>query len=171
MEILKSILKQTGVILGAFISFIRKIYEQDKRNRMAQQQIQLQQQHNDRILQHIYQVQCELYNVMQYCHYSNLVQVNTLNDIRIRSYSSNGNVCYFTIDKTNYTNQIPQVICDIICQDINRDIKSFQRTLLMNRSFDEILAFFPNLYYGIQISNVQNQMNCVQIAVTTAFKP
>lgn len=170
-EIAKEIIRQIGVVLGAFISFIRKMYEQDKNNRLLQEQMRQQQQHNDRILQHIYQVRCELYNVMQYCHYSNLVQVHTLNDIRIRSYSSNGNVCYFTIDKTDYTNQIPQVICDIICQDINRDIKNFQRTSLMNRPFDEIIAFFPNLYYGIQISNVQNQMNCVQIAVTTFINP
>ena len=171
MEIVKEIIRQIGVALGTVISYIRKIYEQDKRNRMAQQQMQLHQQHKTRISQHICQVQCELYNVLQYCHYAGLIKINTPNDIRIRSYSSNGNVCYFTIDKTDYTNQMPQVICDIICQDINSDIKSFQRTLLMNRPFDEIIAFFPNLYYGIQISNVQNRTNCVQIAVTTFINP
>jgi len=172
MEILESILRKIGVVLGAFISFIRKIYEQDKRNRLLQEQMVVQQALEDRARKRIFVVQVELFEVFQHHHYPKLVPIKVPTDIRIDGYRYNESeqswYYFFTVDKTDFE-EIVWVCCKSIKDKMDTDIFSFKK-YLEYRPLEEQMMY-PDMISGIRIVNLENRLDCVRITVVTAINP
>lgn len=172
MEILESILRQIGVVLGAFISYIRKIYEQDRNRRIAQEQMRLQKALECRIWEHMLNLQTELFEVFQHSCYPKLVQVKVPTDIRIDGYRYNKDGktwhYFFTVDKTDFT-EIVWVELKSIKQKMEVDMFSFKKKLEYCPPEQQMM--YPDLMSGIRIVNLENRLDCVRITVVTAINP
>lgn len=172
MEILKTIIRQLGIVLSVIISYIRKMYEQDRNNRIAQQQMNLQQSLEHSVWNHMRNIQRELFEVFQHNHYPKLIQIKIPDDIRIDGYKFDENIqnwiYFFTIDKTDFE-EIAWVVCKSIKQKMDMDMFSFKKKL--GCSQPEIQMMYPNMMNGIRVVNLENRMDCVRITVVTAIKP
>lgn len=172
MEIVKAIIRQIGVVLGAFISYIRKIYEQDKNNHLLQEQMRQQKALEGQMWEHMSNLQSELFEVFQHNHYPRLIPIKVPTDIRIDGYRYNKDMCrwtyFFTVDKTDFE-EIVMVCCKSIQQKMETDMYSFRRQL--EYRLPEEQMSYPNMMYGIRIVNLENRLDCVRITVVTAINP
>lgn len=168
MNEIKKVLSTVQKALLSLVRFISSCFVNVWNWQQQQQQYQQQLIRTQKIINQQNEIQCELAQVFQHSHYTNLVQINSVTDLRQNGYKDNGTyvIYYFTIDKTVWQ-RFPLVIGNSIRQAMNQDIFSFQRFLASNYPVNDIMMIYPALYCGVNIIGLQDQNISVRLAVIT----
>lgn len=167
-----SVVEQIGTIIGSTFKWLTNECEQRMDRIATLKQLNLQQELDNRIFQHMSQIQLELFEVFQHNRYPRLMPIKVPNNIRFDGYVyrkdlKNWNY-FFTLDKSDFE-EIARVVCDIIRKRMDEDMFSFKREL--SYCTPDVQIMYPNMVHGIRVVNLENRMACVRITVVTAIKP
>lgn len=134
----------------------------EKQRLIAQQNLELRIQIQHDILQNDFAFVLENFT------YPKLVQVKSIADLRQDGYKITKEyiVYYFTIDKTVWE-KFPVIICNIIRENMNKDIIKFTKELAGYLTIYEIMLLYPALYWGFRVINIEDQLTAVRLAVIT----
>lgn len=141
------------------------------KSRQTQVQIQTakQTQYLNRML---FDIQSELFNVMQGGHYSILCPILDPKNIRIETVERIGRsfvFCYKVSLQNNKT--ILPVILDNLKSNINADIYQYQQTVLYNDGFQLASFNHPYIISGLYVTDIQSLATDIIIKVVTNYFP
>jgi len=166
------VVEQIGKSICSIFKWFKDMYEQDRENNERLRKLYMQQQLEDRIFQHMYQIQLELFEVFQHNRYPRLLPVQVPEHIRpdgyVYSKDMQGYLYYFCIDKSSF-DELAEIVCDSIRKRMDDNIFSFKRRL--SYSMPDVQMSYPNMMYGICIVNLENRLDCVRITVVTVISP
>ena len=145
--------------------------------RMCQEYIKKQKAEHEIILKQRIENQMEairqeLSQVLQYCHYTKIEKVHSVYDIRPEGYRvrNKGVIYCYSLAKSEW-DSLPNVVCESIRSNMNKDIAGYQQKLLAYSPPEEIEFLYPHLFYGIYIMKVENSLLNVRIYVASGLKP
>lgn len=139
------------------------------KNQEKQAQIKTlaQQQYCNAVL---FDIQAELFCVMQSGHYPFIPMIYQPKDIRIHSCQTVGQNTVFCY--TLPVNTIPaRTILDRLKSNINTDIYQFQQTIIYENGFDTAALIHPYIIYGMYVIDIQPMATDILIKIATHYFP
>lgn len=152
----------------ASTQFFKTVY-QNSLQQQAQIQTINQQQYLTKML---FEIQWELFCVMQGGHYSILCPILDPKNIRIGTVERIGRnfvFCYKMSLQNNKT--ILPVILDNLKSNINADIYQYQQTVLYNDGFQLASFNHPYIISGLYVTDIQSLATDIIIKVVTNYFP
>lgn len=165
--LLKQELKKLFVQLSTAISQSCKTSLLKSQQKQAQIKALNNQQYFNSVL---FDIQSELFCVMQGGHYPFIPMIYQPKDIRIHSCQTVGRNMVFCY--TLPVNTIPaRTILDRLKSNINTDIYQFQQQIIYENGFDNALFVHPYIMSGLYIVDVQPIATDILIKVATHYYP
>lgn len=165
--LLKQELKKLFVQLSTAISQFCKASLLKSQQKQAQIKAQNNQQYFNAVL---FDIQSELFCVMQGGHYPFIPMIYQPKDIRIHSYQTVGQNTVFCY--TLPVNTIPaRTILDRLKSNINTDIYQFQQQILYANGFDTAALIHPYIVFGLYVIDVQPMATDILIKIATHYFP
>lgn len=165
--LLKQELKKLFVQLSTAISQSCKTSLLKSQQKQAQIQTFTQQQYCNSVL---FDIQSELFCVMQGGHYPFISTIYQPKDIRIQSAQMVGQNLVFCY--TLPVNTIPaRTILDRLKSNINTDIYQYQQQIIYENGFDNAVLVHPYIMSGLYIVDIQPMATDILIKVATHYFP
>lgn len=118
----------------------------------------------------LFDIQYELFCVMQGGHYPFIPMIYQPKDIRIHSCQMVGQNTVFCY--TLPVNTIPaRTILDRLKSNINTDIYQFQQTIIYENGFENAALIHPYIIYGMYVIDIQPMATDILIKVATQYFP
>lgn len=139
------------------------------KNQEKQAQIKTfaQQQYFNAVL---FDIQSELFCVMQGGHYPFIPMIYQPKDIRIHSCQTVGQNMVFCY--TLPVNTIPaRTVLDRLKSNINADIYQYQQTIIYENGFDNAALIHPYIIYGMYVIDIQPLATDILIKIATYYFP
>lgn len=160
---LKTIFKQLSTAISQFC----KASLLKSQQKQAQIKAQNNQQYFNSVL---FDVQSELFCVMQGGHYPYVPPICQPKDIRIHSCQTIGQNVVFCY--TLPVNTIPaRTVLDRLKSNINTDIYQYQQQILYENGFDNAMFIHPYIMSGLYIVDIQPMATDILIKVATHYFP
>lgn len=136
-----------------------------------QKQAQIKAQNNQQYFNAVlFDIQAELFCVMQGGHYSFIPTIYQPKDIRIHSCQTVGQYVVFCY--TLPVNTIPaRTVLDRLKSNINTDIYQFQQQILYENGFENAALIHPYIIYGMYVIDIQPMATDILIKIATHYFP
>ena len=167
-ESLKIYLQKIKELSEPFYQSMADKCRQAHQKYLENQRLIAQQNLNSRIQMQHDILQNDFAFVLENFTYPKLVQVTSKADLRQDGYKITKDyiIYYFTIDKTIWE-KFPVIICNIIRENMNKDIVTFTKELAGCMTAYEIMCLYPALYWGFCVLNIEDQHTYIRLAVIT----
>lgn len=118
----------------------------------------------------LFDIQSELFCVMQGGHYPFIPMIYQPKDIRIQSAQMVGQNMVFCY--TLPVNTIPaRTVLDRLKSNINTDIYQFQQQILYENGFETAVLIHPYIIYGMYVMDIQPMATDILIKIATHYFP
>lgn len=153
-------------VLSIIVEWCKTSYQKSLKEQ-ALLQTAMQQQYLNKVQ---FDIQSELFCVMQGGHYPFIPMIYQPKDIRIHSCQTVGRNMVFCY--TLPVNTIPaRTILDRLKSNINTDIYQFQQQILYENGFDNAMFIHPYIMSGLYIVDVQPIATDILIKVASHYLP
>lgn len=136
-----------------------------------QKQAQIKAQNNQQYFNAVlFDIQAELFCVMQGGHYPFIPTIYQPKDIRIQSAQMVGQNLVFCY--TLPVNTIPaRTVLDRLKSNINTDIYQFQQQILYENGFENAALIHPYIVFGLYVIDIQPMATDILIKIATHYYP
>lgn len=136
-----------------------------------QKQAQIKAQNNQQYFNAVlFDIQSELFCVMQGGHYPFIPMIYQPKDIRIQSAQMVGQNLVFCY--TLPVNTIPaRTILDRLKSNINTDIYQYQQQILYENGFENAALIHPYIVFGLYVIDIQPMATDILIKIATHYFP
>lgn len=118
----------------------------------------------------LFDIQSELFCVMQGGHYPFIPMIYQPKDIRIHSYQTVGQNTVFCY--TLPVNTIPaRTILDRLKSNINTDIYQYQQTIIYENGLENAALIHPYIICGMYVIDIQPMATDILIKIATQYSP